>query len=638
MRDVQQPCPVCLADTICSVNDDIDGATLDCRRCGTYLITPDARELLTQSTAPAPTGYGISHAMRWAVFGTKKSFPIDGEAAARLIQRRLSSLPNIGASKFILTWLHRQDNFQDCLPVEGWAAVFNARDVQHLRNRIFTLSQRGLVTATPLDDDKIELALTAAAEALISRQAEKRRRYWRQQARLKSDEGYEASASDYFYASRLEVRQFKCFSGRETISFCTEDGKVARWTFLIGENGVGKTTVLQALAGLFPVIKRRRSHPDIAAVSGGEHDFFSDSRLSTTFYVDAEFHRGALDQHCADPASFGALGDDHSMDRLAFLLQLGSDSITISMKEYTYYMSNFRHLPRSPLIVGYGASRAVAKSGLSTDLGSRSATHSLFHPEVALQDPEEWLLRSDYMARFVADGDNVKSSQAEKLQRALLNILPDVTSISVRPPDQSHERPWVSFQTSRGNMDYTSLSIGYQSTIAWIVDLAIRMIENYPDAEYPLESPAIVLIDELDIHLHPRWQRSITSHLEEVFPATQFIATTHSPLIIQGAVKANLVLLRSLDGQVEVVNDVDEIRKFRVDQILTSELFGLDSARPDEFSSLFSRRTNILSGSNPENGVDELTAIEERLSLPNSLSGEKLNEAARLLIDRYKSE
>ena len=70
---------------------------------------------------------------------------------------------------------------------------------------------------------------------------------------------------------------------------------------------------------------------------------------------------------------------------------------------------------------------------------------------------------------------------------------------------------------------------GYQTTLTWLVDFCKRMFELYPDADNPLHGEAVVLVDEIDLHLHPKWQRDLVPTLSKIFPNVQFIVTTHSP-------------------------------------------------------------------------------------------------------------
>nr|WP_242016977.1 AAA family ATPase [Trichocoleus sp. FACHB-46] len=127
-----------------------------------------------------------------------------------------------------------------------------------------------------------------------------------------------------------------------------------------------------------------------------------------------------------------------------------------------------------------------------------------------------------------------------------------------------------------------------------MVDLAVRLFRRYPDSEDPLAEPAIVLVDEIDLHLHPKWQRNIMNFLTERFPNTQFIVTAHSPLVVQAAKDANIVLLRREGDRVVIDNNPEIVENWRVDQVLTS-VFELPTARPADLEPLLARRQELLS-------------------------------------------
>jgi ABC-type multidrug transport system ATPase subunit len=80
--------------------------------------------------------------------------------------------------------------------------------------------------------------------------------------------------------------------------------------------------------------------------------------------------------------------------------------------------------------------------------------------------------------------------------------------------------------------------------LSWLMDFAKRLFDRYPESANPLKEPAILLVDEIDLHLHPYWQRSIINYLSGLFPQTQFIVTTHSPFILQSMTDVNLYTLR----------------------------------------------------------------------------------------------
>jgi predicted ATP-binding protein involved in virulence len=179
--------------------------------------------------------------------------------------------------------------------------------------------------------------------------------------------------------------------------------------------------------------------------------------------------------------------------------------------------------------------------------------------------------------------------------------------------------PRVEFHTPYGWVTIDQLSLGYRTMIAWVVDLARRLFERYPESDNPLAEPAVCLVDEIDLHLHPKWQRKIIDFLSERFPNTQFIVTAHSPLVVQAAEDANIALLERVevedgDDYVEIENNPARIRNWRVDQILTSDLFDLDSARPPKADKLMQEREEILAKEElTEDDEERLDEIEEEL-------------------------
>lgn len=234
-----------------------------------------------------------------------------------------------------------------------------------------------------------------------------------------------------------------------------------------------------------------------------------------------------------------------------------------------------------------------------------SRTDSLFSDNVSLLNAEEWLLQADYAALIPSPSQEQARRQRDDIRQVLIDLLPDISSIRFVGPTSSTSKPRVEVETPYGWVRIQDLSLGYRALIAWVVDLAYRLFERYPDSPNPLAEPAIVLVDEIDLHLHPRWQRTIMAYLTERFPNTQFIVTAHSPLIVQAATDANIVLLRREGDHVVIDNDVEAIRGWRIDQVLTSDLFGLETARPPEYDEAMAERNQIL-------GKSRLTKKDEQ--------------------------
>ncbi|HEV7668539.1 MAG TPA: AAA family ATPase [Thermoanaerobaculia bacterium] len=248
-------------------------------------------------------------------------------------------------------------------------------------------------------------------------------------------------------------------------------------------------------------------------------------------------------------------------------------------------------------------------------------TASLFSDYVNLVDAEEWLLVEDY-ARTREISEPQAELRLERVKAILIDLLPDVSALRVaqrksRPGERI--RPAIEVLTPYGWVSLSDLSLGYRTMIAWTVDFASRLFELYPDSPNPLAEPAVVLVDEVDLHLHPKWQRQLRSHLTERFPRTQFVVTAHSPLVVQASENENLVVLRREGDHVVIDNDVETVRGWRIDQVLTSDLFGLETARPPEYDGVISRRNELLTRGGPLRGQDErdLESLEARIvSLP----------------------
>jgi hypothetical protein len=264
-------------------------------------------------------------------------------------------------------------------------------------------------------------------------------------------------------------------------------------------------------------------------------------------------------------------------------------------------------------------------------------TTSIFIEDARLVNAEEWLLRLDYSASKSSGSPEILKLQKKRLElviKILTRVLPDVAGIRFTLHTREKPIPGVEFETPYGWVPLRQLGYGYRTMIAWMVDFTSRMVDRYPDSPDPLAEPAVVLVDEIDLHLHPKWQRELIGFLTERFPNTQFIATAHSPLIVQAAGDANIALLRREGDHVVIENDAEMIRGWSVDQILTSELYGLKTARSPDLEALLQERKRLLTRPRLTRADKEkLAEIEARIgSLP---AGESFEQAKTLeLIQR----
>ena len=224
----------------------------------------------------------------------------------------------------------------------------------------------------------------------------------------------------------------------------------------------------------------------------------------------------------------------------------------------------------------------------------------------SLLNAEEWLLQLDYSAsKTIARSKSGRENAWRWSKEILIKFFRKCPRYGSAPPNEEKPTPGVEFKTPYGWVPLRQLGYGYRTMIAWIVDFASRMVERYPESPDPLAEPAVVLVDEIDLHLHPKWQRDLIGFLTERFPNTQFIATAHSPLIVQAAGDANIALLKREGDHVVIENNPETIRGWRVDQILTSDLFGLETARPPDTRKALAKAEGIADETPAHQGREE---------------------------------
>jgi hypothetical protein len=427
----------------------------------------------------------------------------------------------------------------------------------------------------------------------------------------------ETNAPPAFFLS-LSLENVRCFGRKQTLDLSDGQGHPSQWTILLGNNGTGKTTVLQALT-LFELKQR-------GPLEGAEG---APARFLRTIRGVMENPVGGVDCSLGrneenGPACLEALLASGSSLRTAVAIRSGVNQLKRRSNGGGSATYNSEY---DPTCCGYGASRRLGTSSL--ERGEEDSVASLFSDRIELRNASEWLLRLDYSASKKSPGQKKQAERLEQVKRLLINILPEITGIRLLASGGEWPTPRVEFETPFGWIPLRHLGYGYQSMIAWMVDFASRMVERFPDSADPLAEPAIVLVDEIDLHLHPTWQRNLIGFLSERFRNTQFIVTAHSPLVVQAAPNANIAVLRREGDHVVIDQTVQTIRNWRIDQIYTSDLFGLPSARPPQLDDLMKRRSAILSKPKLTKADErELAALDEQIG---PLPGGETAEDARSL-------
>lgn len=319
-------------------------------------------------------------------------------------------------------------------------------------------------------------------------------------------------------------------------------------TVIAGVNGVGKSSLLEAIthfaSELLPKITASKEKADglkETDIKVGKDSLNISAEFATDdaqFFVDT---RRKCDSHA------------HSSVRIMPNTSHSVDELTSVMKKASC----------QPLVVCYLTSRyfkSLGNRGLPKETKKIDIkiafSQSLKASEISLYEFANWYrvqLENPERSRILFD----------PLNQAVGIFLDHVSNLELhetRPPKFSVEKNGTRFSLEQ-------LSDGERGLLALVFDLTRRLCIANPTSDAPLtDGKAIVLIDEIELHLHPKWQRMVVRKLREVFPACQFIITTHSPMVL-GEVKAESIRFLNTDEHNRVVCSVP------------SESYGLDANR-----------------------------------------------------------
>ena len=374
-------------------------------------------------------------------------------------------------------------------------------------------------------------------------------------------------------------------------------------TLLAGVNGVGKTSALQALVAALTHTWEMRPPHNWRPFEFPE----SVARVGTT---NAEV---VLDL-CA-PDQSPIIVRFEVRDRRLNLDQERSSGLQS-------YFENTQLL--LPLVVYYEQSRVARPDSSWRNVSISSNENRATSLQTTVSSPREF--KAWFFEKEADEGQETRERQNLMYAdpeldavRRLLRPLDGVTAIrSRKPPDRSERTLFL--VKDGADVPFDSLSGGEQAFFLLAADLARRLMLESPDMPMD-EAPGIVCIDEIELHLHPAWQKRILRTLTGTFPACQFIVSTHSPQVIGGVEAHHVRLLEPAENGVRTVSQPIATKGRDSNYVLEGILDTPE--RDDEVSKLFDEFDRLIDARELENASQVLDMLD------NAVEGESSRVAIR---------
>ncbi len=422
----------------------------------------------------------------------------------------------------------------------------------------------------------------------------------------------------------LTVKNLRLFGDDvQTVSF----DRTKNVAVLLGDNGAGKTSLLYGCSVLLSQFYKHFPGCSVRSFADEDIRVVSNERRADFLHVGmrlAETNRGWDEQIAGEQVD-----DDGRIVVNMFKKGNMTDNVQSSELKHIYdyslrikSMIDDGAIVSLPVIAYYGTERGqikpVERRRNFNDVFPRWEIYKADSLESATDfkrfftwfERNEDLERREQLRQLKQTGSsNYSSYVLDAVRKALNSLFPDHL---INPRVETSPLRFVMDDISEPDniveRRLERLSDGYRITIALIADIAARLAEANPSAEVsgldnPLEADGIVMIDEIDLHLHPKLQRDILKRLTEIFPNIQFLVSTHSPNVVIGALDI-VQVIKLNEGEIDASVDVLNYDKYDVSLLLLSDLFDLDNVRTRMFKTLEEREDMLLN-------KDSLTPDEE---------------------------
>lgn len=341
---------------------------------------------------------------------------------------------------------------------------------------------------------------------------------------------------------QIELQNFKTFE-HQKVKFHPE------FNLIVGVNGTGKTSLLDALSvaagswflGLRGYDSRHISHDEVRLAT---HNFDDEIRFEPQYPVKVKAYGKVTGQDLSWERSLESPSGKTFFRHASGIKSLGAkadqsvrDGQEIDLPLISYYgTGRLWQEPRSESQVKGNGRLLKQKQTSRLDGYLNSVT-----PRIATRELVLWIARQSWAAYQ----QGKESITFHAVKQAMVNCVDGADNLYFDP---KRGEVILVMTKMRGTQPFNNLSDGQKVMLAMVGDIAQKAAKLNPHFGHEVltRTEGIVLIDELDLHLHPRWQRRVITDLRKTFPKIQFICTTHSPQLI-GQIQADEVLL--LDGK-----------------------------------------------------------------------------------------
>lgn len=392
--------------------------------------------------------------------------------------------------------------------------------------------------------------------------------------------------------THISINNIRCFKKLD-IPFAGEDGSPFLWNMIVGDNSTGKTCLLRCIA-----IGLCDESSGIALIKELEGSFLRKGEKN------GEIKITLRDEKYGEFIITTTIYREQLVEKVT---QSFEPSFAYKLRNRIFFC-------------GYGSQRAGDNNNSYSKYQPIEAVYSLFNYKSDLQHAELIIRRRSGNNRKVILGKLEKILMLDEI-----NSKNNKPSLRLAPQGVVADGPW-------GTMPMAEMSDGYWSTYSWLVDFIGWYSYKHPTASLiGKQLRGIVLLDELELHLHPRWQRFFVARLYKQFPYIQFITSTHSPLVAAGVADlseaSQLIALKFRGDHVEDNKELPSLKGMRADQVLTSEVFGLGSSIVGNYGSMFERyRELFLKDKLTKSGKKELKILQEVISKEMPEQGETIGE------------